>query len=184
MQMRIAPNPLLGPIVLAGFMALLAACATPETRVRVQQAEEGLPNCNSFAWHAAPGDVVSLTDQRVRAAVTAQLEAKGYAVAEHADCRIAYMLTTREIPKAKPGVGVGVGGGSRGVGGGIGISLPVGGRSGHAATFTLDVIDAAKNAQVWSGSIEVELDGAEPTDEEARKLAERVLSVYPDAGST
>lgn len=183
--MLITRNALERSVVLAGFMSLLAACATPETQVRVQQAEEGLPNCKSFAWYAAPGDVVSLADQRVRAAVMAQLAAKGYAtVEENADCRIAYALTTREIPKAKPGVGIGVGGGSHGVGGGIGVSLPVGRKAGHAGTFTLDVIDAAKNAQVWSGSLEVELDGAEPSDEEARKLAERVLSAYPDAGST
>ncbi|HEY8537758.1 MAG TPA: DUF4136 domain-containing protein [Steroidobacteraceae bacterium] len=183
--MLIARNPLARSVILAGFMSLLTACATPEMQVRVQQAEEGLPKCKTFAWHVPPGDVVSLTAQRVRSAVMVQLETKGYGVVEeNADCRIAYFLRTREIPKAKPGVGIGVGGGSRGVGGGIGVSLPVGGKSGYAGTFTLDVIDAAKNVQVWSGSVDVELEGPDLSEEDARKLAEHVLSAYPDAEST
>ena len=65
-----------------------------------------------------------------------QLKTKGYQeVDDKADCGIAYRLTTREIPKAKPGVGVGVGGGSGGVGGGIGVSLPIGRKSGFTGTF-------------------------------------------------
>ncbi len=87
----------------------------------------------------------------VKAAVLAQLEAKGCEqAADKPECRIAYHMTTREIPKAKPSVGVGVGGGSRGMGGGIGVSVPIGRRPAFTGTFTLDVIDAAKNAQVWA----------------------------------
>jgi hypothetical protein len=111
-----------------------------------------------------------------------QLKAKGYEeVTDKADCRIAYQLTTRELPKAKPGVGVGVGGGSGGVGGGIGISLPIGRKSGFVGTFLLDVIDGTKNAQVWRGSVETELEGTDVSDAEARELAKEVLSAYPDS---
>ncbi len=169
--------------VLGGLtLTFLAACATPSSQVRVDQAESGLPNCRTFAWHAPTGDLASLNDQRIRSAVMAQLKAKGYQeVADKPDCRIAYQLTTREIPKAKPGVGVGVGGGSGGVGGGIGVSLPIGRKSGFTGTFVLDVIDSAKNAQVWSGSIDTELATAEPSESEARDLVQEVLSAYPNA---
>jgi hypothetical protein len=163
-------------------MIVLAACATPEQRVRVDQAEGGLPNCRTFAWHPIPGDIASFTDQRVKVAVMEQLKAKGYAeTAENPDCRIAYQLTTNEVPRRKPGVGVGVGGGSRGVGGGIGITLPIGRKSGYTGTFTLDVIEAAKNAQVWRGSVDVGLETAEVSESEAQQLAEEVLGKYPNS---
>jgi hypothetical protein len=166
---------------LAAAAIVLAACASRASQVRVDQAAGGLPNCRTFAWHAAPGDTASFSDQRVKAAVMSELKSKGYEEsADKADCKIAYHLTTREIPKAKPGVGVGVGGGSGGVGGGIGISLPIGKKSGFTGTFTLDVIDAAKNAQVWSGAIDAELATADISDEEAGALANDVLSAYPD----
>jgi hypothetical protein len=159
----------------------LTACAAPAARVRVDQAES-LPSCRTFAWHPTSGDTASLSDQRVRAAVMEQLKSKGYQeVTDKADCRIAYHLTAREIPKAKPGVGVGVGGGSGGMGGGIGVSLPIGRKSGFTGTFGLDVIDNAKSAQVWSGSIEAELGAAELSDREAKELADEVLSAYPNS---
>jgi len=163
-------------------VAILSACAATASRqVRVDQAEGGLPNCRTFAWHATPGDVESLTDQRVRTAVMSRLKAKGYQeVADKPDCRVAYHLSTRELPKAKPGVGVGVGGGSGGLGGGIGVSLPIGRKSGFTGTFVVDVIDNTKNAQVWSGSLDAELAAAEVTEGEAADLASEVLSAYPN----
>ncbi|HVF16352.1 MAG TPA: DUF4136 domain-containing protein [Steroidobacteraceae bacterium] len=169
-------------LILSSIMVgSLAACATQSERVRVDQVEGGLPNCRTFAWHTVSGDAASFSDQRVRTAVMEQLKAKGYQeAAENPDCRVAYRLTTREIPKAKPGVGVGVGGGSGGIGGGIGVSLPIGQKSGFTGTFALDVIDAAKSAQVWSGTLEAELAAAEVTEEEARDLASEVLSAYPN----
>jgi len=164
-------------------LGMLAGCATPGELVSVDQAEGGLPECRTFAWHAISGDAASLSDQRVKAAVMAQLKAKGYEESsEKPDCRIAYHMRTREIPKAKPSVGVGVGGGSRGVGGGIGVSLPIGRNPRFTGTFTLDVIEASKNAQVWSGSIDADIAEAELSDEEARRLAEEVLARYPNAG--
>lgn len=167
---------------LALLSILLAGCAAPGAKVRVDQAEGGLPDCRSFAWHPTSQDAVSLTDQRVHAAVMQRLEAKGYRqVAENPDCRIAYHMTTRELPKARPGVGVGVGGGSRGVGGGIGVSVPVGRRAAYSATFTLDVIDASKNAQVWSGTISTEVSEPELTEREAKRLVDEVLGAFPDA---
>jgi hypothetical protein len=170
-----------GLVLSSIIVSSLAACATPSERVRVDQVEGGLPNCRTFAWHTVSGDAASFSDQRVRTAVMDQLKAKGYQEApDKPDCRIAYRLTTREIPKAKPGVGVGVGGGSGGVGGGIGVTLPIGQKSGFTGTFALDVIDATKNAQVWSGTLETELAAAEVTEEEARDLAAEVLSAYPN----
>lgn len=168
-------------VVLLTTALFVAGCATQTSKVRVDAAEGGLPHCKSFAWNPISGDAASFTDQRVRAQVMQALQAKGYTEsADKPDCRIAYHLSTSEIPKAKPGVGVGVGGGSRGVGGGIGITLPIGKRKGQNGTFTLDVIDAEKNAQVWSGSVDSTFDAAELSEEEAKAVVQKVLGEFPD----
>ena len=164
-------------------VAAMSGCATSAPpQVRVDSIEGALPNCQTFAWNPAPGtDAASFTDQRVQGVVMQTLEAKGYTQsAEKPDCRIAYHLTTHENPQSKPRVGVGMGGGSGGVGGGVGISLPIGKKKNQSGTFTLDVIDATKNAQVWSGSVDAAFDSAELTDEDAKAVVEQVLAKYPD----
>ena len=123
----------------------------------------------------------TLTEQRVKSAVLAELKEKGYAqAAEKGDCRVTYALDIHERPTNKPGVGVGVGGGSRGVGGGIGVTLPIGKRSEQSGTFTIDIVDTAKNAQVWSGSLDASFLKPEPNEDETREIVARVLEKYPD----
>jgi len=160
---------------------LIAGCtATAPSRVRVDMAESGLPDCQSFEW-LPQQQPASLSEQRIKSAVMAELERKGFSTAsEKGDCRVTYVLDVHERPKSKPSVGVGAGGGSRGVGGGIGVSLPIGSRNEHAGTFTIDIIDAAKNAQVWSGSVDATFKDAELNDEEVRELVATVLAKYPD----
>jgi hypothetical protein len=169
----------------SGFLlaaTLLAGCtATAPSKVRVDMAESGLPNCQTFAWLPTQQQPASLTEQRVKNQIMAKLEEKGYAqVAEKADCRVTYVLDIRERPVSKPGVGVGIGGGSGGIGGGIGVSLPIGKRKEQAGTFTIDIVDAAKNAQVWSGSLDATFLKPEPNEDETREIVERVLEKYPD----
>jgi hypothetical protein len=167
-------------ITLASVL-LLSACASTGSQVRIDKADTfDAVQCQSFAWHAPSDQPASFTDQRVRNHVMAALKAKGYAeVNENPSCRVSYVLSTRERPRSRPGVGVGVGGGSGGIGGGIGVTLPVG-RKSEAGTFTLDIIDSAKNAQVWSGSVEGAFGSAELTDDEAKSLVEEVLAEFPD----
>jgi hypothetical protein len=168
-------------VALLAIAMVTTGCATQMSKVRVDSAEGGLPSCQTFAWNPISGDAASFTDQRVRTEVMQALQAKGYTEsADKPDCRIAYHLSTQEIPKSKPGVGVGVGGGSGGLGGGIGINIPIGKRPGQSGTFTLDVIDATKNAQVWSGSVESGFDSTELSDTEAKAVVQKVLAEFPD----
>ena len=166
------------------IVGVVAGCASMEsTPVRVDVAESGVPSCKTFEWLPTPQQPASFTEQRVKGEVMAKLKQKGYGeVAEKGDCRVTYVLDVHEQPKNKPSVGVGAGGGSGGMGGGIGISLPIGKKNGQAGTFTLDVVDAAKNAQVWSGSIDASFDKAELTEDDARKVVAAVLERYPDQG--
>ncbi|MBL8271437.1 DUF4136 domain-containing protein [Steroidobacter sp.] len=167
---------------LALGVAMLAGCsATAPSRVRVDMAESGLPNCQSFEWLPTPQQPASFTEQRVKSEVMTKLKAKGYSeVTEKGDCRVTYVLDMHEVAKNKPRVGVGAGGGSGGIGGGIGISLPIGKRAEQSGTFTIDVVDTAKNAQVWSGSVDASFLKAELNEDEAREVVATVLEKYPD----
>ncbi|MBM0103887.1 DUF4136 domain-containing protein [Steroidobacter sp. S1-65] len=165
-------------------VALLAGCtATAPSRVRVDMAEGGLPSCKTFEWLPTQQQPATLTEQRVKGAVLTELKKKGYSEAEKAECRVTYVLNVHERPKNKPSVGVGAGGGSGGIGGGIGVSLPIGKRNEQAGTFTIDVVDAAKNAQVWSGSIDATFEKAELNEDEVREVVTKVLEKYPDRAS-
>jgi hypothetical protein len=159
---------------------LLAACASQKSAVRVDQAETPKA-CTTFAWHSPSKDPATLTEQRLQRTALNELKRKGYQTeGAAADCKISYQLSSYELAKPKPSVGVGAVGGSGGIGGGVGISLPLGKRPSQHATLTLDVIDAATNAQVWSGTLEANLEKAEPSDEEIQKLVAKILERYPD----
>jgi hypothetical protein len=160
---------------------VLSACATTASPVRVDKADVDLARCQTFDWLQPSSEPASLTDQRVRAAALAELERKGYTLAtDKPSCRVSYVLSTYERPRAKPRVGVGAGGGSGGIGGGIGVSLPVGRRDDRGGTFTLDVVDVATNSQVWSGSIDRSFEAAELTEQESTDAVKEVLSEFPD----
>ena len=164
---------------------VLSGCTTTQSSpVRVDVAESGLPKCTTFEWLPTPQQPASFTEQRVKTEVMTRLKAKGYSeVTEKADCRITYVFDVSERPKNKPSVGVGAGGGSGGMGGGIGISLPLGKKNQQAGTFTIDVVDTAKNAQVWSGSLDASFAKAEISEDEAREVVAKVLERYPDKGA-
>ena len=166
----------------ASAALLLGGCATQSSAVRVDQAADSdLAKCHSFDWHSGSSDAASLTDQRVRAAALKELENKGYTLStDKPDCRIAYVLSTQDRPKPKPSVGVGVGGGSGGARGGIGVSLPIGSHKQQVGAFTLDIVDVAKNAQIWSGSVDVGIQAQQISDEEADAAVHTILKMYPD----
>lgn len=173
----------------AVLIVLASTNAMAASKVRVDKLEGPLPQCQSFAWIATPGDATSLTEQRVREEVTAVLQAKGYTVvaqdaADKADCRIAYhFAASAEQRRSGPSVGVGAGGGSGGIGGGIGIRLPIGGKK-TSGTFTLDVVDGSRNAQVWSGSMDTATKTAELSSGEAKSIVEKILAEYPNRAAT
>lgn len=167
--------------LLVGAVALVG-CASAPSNVRVDRSESvDVAKCNTVAWRPASQEAASFTEQRVRAAVMRELEAKGYKQAtDRPDCRITYVLSVQERPPQKPRVGVGAGGGSGGVSGGIGVSIPIGRRATHGGTFTLDVIDVASNSQIWSGSLDAGFTAAEPSAEEIDALVAEVLAELPD----
>jgi hypothetical protein len=184
MKTFVSPCVALASVALLG---LLAGCASMQrsSPVRVDMAETGLPNCRSFQWLPAAQQPASFTEQRVKSEIMAKLKEKGYTevadkATEKADCRVTYVLDVHEVSNGKPSVGVGAGGGSGGIGGGIGVSLPIGKRKQQSGTFTIDVVDSAKNAQVWSGALDARFSKAELTQDEARAVVAEVLERFPN----
>ena len=169
---------------MAAALVALSGCATQSSAVRVDKADADLTMCRTFDWHSASADAASFSEQRVRAAALKQLETKGYTLStEKPDCRIAYLLPTQDTQKRKPTIGVGVGGGSGGVRGGIGVGVPIGSQKEQIGTLTLDIVDVAKNAQIWSGSMDVGLHGQEISEEEANQAVGLILAEFPDRAS-
>lgn len=158
-------------VLLLGLPAVLLAlsgCATPRS-VRVDKADADLSKCRTFDWRPVSSDAASFTDQRVRAAALKRLEEKGYTLAtDKPDCQVTYVLSTQDRPKPKPNVG------------GIGVSLPIGRHKEQVGTFTLDVVDVAQNAQIWSGSLDVAIKASEISGEEADEAVRLILAEFPD----
>lgn len=172
MRLPLLPCLLLPALVLAG-------CASAP-RLYVEEAAEP-PACSQFGWFMPGDQPETFVDQRMRTEVMGTLAAKGYAVAgEDPDCLVAYRLVTETRSRSGPSVGLGMGGGSGRVGGGVGVSLPMGESSSASGRLSLDVIDAARNAQVWSGTLDKATRSAEPTVEEIRAAVQQILAAFPD----
>jgi hypothetical protein len=169
------------PAMLAGAMVAAAGCASPKVYVQSAGAE---PECSSFNWQEQKGATSSLTDRQVRSEALHVLQEKGYALEETTpDCRIAYALHTDV--KRGSGASIGLGTGTFGghIGGGIGVSVPVGSRSEAVGNLSLDVIDVASNAAIWSGSLE-EAVSEQPSDEEISAAVRRILERFPDRAAS
>ncbi len=164
--------------LLVAFASSVTACST--NKVRVDSARDTPIACKSFDWLRAGSGVESFTEQRVREAALRELTRKGYQQSsEQPDCKVSFDFAAHESSGGKPRVGVGVGGGSGGLGGGVGISLPIPGGKRRSGEFSLNVIDAKKNAEIWRGSTEAATRDAELTAGEAAELVEKVLAKFP-----
>lgn len=170
-------------IILIGFVSLLSACATkPAVRVD-QDRNANLAAYKSFGWLASEKPASSLTEERIRGAVIAALQSKGYKYDDkNPDYRVAYTLNAYQKPKdSGMRIGLGAGGGSGHVGGGVGLSIPIGKRSIVAGTLTLDVVDAARKTQVWTGAYESNVEEGELAETTAQKMVAMILAKWPDA---
>jgi hypothetical protein len=193
-------------IGLAVATALLTACTTPSP-VRVDRDPAvDLSQYQTFAWFTPPADAkpatppsstnksenkgelgpatpdTTLQENRLRAAIAAALQAKGYRQDDSKpDFHISYAFNVFQKPKNSGfSIGVGAGGGSGNVSGGVGVSLPLGKRTNLIGALTLDVIDTARNTQVWTATYQSKV--SDPLDDAtARQLADTILEKYPPA---
>lgn len=159
----------------------LAACGTTAPRV-VTDSAASAPQCHSVAWAPTDDRPLSMADQQLRDLLLDTMRGKGYALAnENADCVLYHRFgTSHSATRSGPSVGLGVGGGSSRVGGGVGLSFPMGGGSRTGAQLVVDVVDAARNEQVWGGTADLTLAGQQPTRAELADAVARLLYRFPD----
>jgi Domain of unknown function (DUF4136) len=186
-------------LVLVAAALLLASCASPP-KVRVDKdTSTNFASYKTFGWlgsqrapaaaEVVPGQAAapaapemnSLTTNRVRNAVTAVLQAKGYVFDEaHPDFKVGYALNVYEHQKdSGMRIGLGAGGGGGHAGGSVGVSIPVGATKNLMGTMTIDIIDGARNAQVWTGSYEQKVQGENISDEDANRIVSIILTYFP-----
>lgn len=175
----LATSPL--AVVAALVAALGAGCsATPD--VRVQQIDTGV-QCPSIGRFSVPADAppATIVDQRLDAEILRWLAAAGVDTrAASPACWVRHSTATRLAIAPSSGVSVGVGGGSWGRGGGsvgvgVGITVPVGESSRRDVALTIEIIDAARRQQVWTGTLDGALSAA-PGDAEVARAVDTILA--------
>ena len=164
--------------LVVGIALAAAACATAP-KLYVDAADEPL-TCGSFGWLELPERPASIAEQRIRTEVMRTLQAKGYAEDnEGPDCLVSGAIYAGARPGSPVSVGVGAGrwGGSFGTS--VGVSVPVGGGTRTVGNLAIDVIDVARNAEVWRGTLESAFRTPEPTSEEVGGAVRKVLEAFP-----
>jgi hypothetical protein len=48
--------------------------------------------------------------------------------------------------------------------------------------MSVDVFDATRKTQIWTGSLEATLDGPDLTSEDAKRMVTEILKKFPDRG--
>jgi len=173
-------------IIGVATLVLIAGCATPP-KVRVDKdSHTDFASYKTFAWFEStaaiePQKTSTLVGERVRAAVIAALQSKGYVLSEvQPDFRVSYLLNAYERPRESGmRLGLGAAGSSGNVGGGVGVSIPLGKRTEIAAAMTLDIIDGKRNAQVWTGTYETVVSDVDIKDTDANLLVAAILAKFP-----
>lgn len=150
-------------------MSLVAACAsTPPEPQTLREAQADFSAYRTFGWHAAgEGKPASIVDGYVRTAIANELKAKGYVEAPEGtapDLTIDWEGARTEKLKNNPfRIGIGVGSYGSSGGGSVGVGSPSV-KQVKEGSLVVHVIDPAREAEVWRGSIERELgkDGVTP----------------------
>jgi hypothetical protein len=155
-----------------GAMSLAGCASSPTQPQSMLNPEADFGSYKTFGWETdestnASGQPVSIVDSNIRAAITAEMTRKGYAVAPAGttpDLRVAYETAKAEKVKSSP-FRIGVGVGSYGSSGGAGVGVSSSGvQNVLEGTLVVHVIDPARKAEVWWGRATHELGkkGADP----------------------
>ena len=140
--------------------ALLAGCATapPEPR-SMRDPSADFTAFKTFGWAPRPAPdgsdaPLQLLDKNIRESIAAEMQRRGYTESQdNPDLKIAYETAKADKVENNPvRVGIGVGGWGGNVGGSVGVSSPSV-RSFTEGRLVIHAIDAAKNAEVWQGSV-------------------------------
>ena len=171
-----------------GAGALVSGCASapakPET---MRDAQADFSAYETFGWHAAApvgksGATTSIVDGYIRTAIANELKSKGYvevAAGTTADLTVEYEAASAEKLKNNPfRIGVGVGGYGSNVGGSVGVGSP-GVKEIKEGTLVVHVIDPARKAEVWRGSVAHELGKGGVKPEAVQSAVAELMRDFP-----
>jgi hypothetical protein len=162
-------------------VAFAAGCATAP-RPHVDTGD--LPvACGTFGW-LEDDRAATIAEQRLRNEVTQVLQDKGYRKVDASpDCLVSAGIFTGVRPRSPVSVGLGAGRWGGSVGGSVGVSMPVGGGARTIGNLAIDVIDVARNAEVWRGTLEGAFRTAEPASDEVAAAVRQLLEEFPRRGA-
>jgi hypothetical protein len=149
----------LGPVAALVVLAALAAgCATPAPEpVSMRDPSVNFAAFKTFGWVAGSTSTdqpVMLLDQHIRAAITAELNRRGYVAAtEKPDLLIAYETASAQKVENNPvRVGVGIGSWGGNMGGSVSMGSPSV-RNYKEGSLVIHAVDASRNTEVWQGQV-------------------------------
>jgi len=159
-----------------GFLVLtclLAGCTTSPPPVNsMQDPQANFREFTTFAWDngkdpQAGEQPITILDTNIRAAITNELQRKGYAEAvagTNPNLLLQYETAAAEKIKSNPfRIGIGMGGAGSNGAAGVGVSSPSA-KEVREGTLVLRAIDPARNAEVWNGRVSRELGKGGPPD--------------------
>jgi hypothetical protein len=161
-----------------------AGCATPPPETAsMRDPAVNFANFKTFGWAAgasATDQPVQLLDQNIRAAITTELNRRGYVVATGSpDLRIAYETATASKIKNNPvRIGVGMGSWGGNVGGSVGVGSPSV-KNYQEGSLVIHAIDATRNAEVWQGSVSGELGKGSVAQAAITQAVARAMKDFP-----
>ncbi|WP_119293082.1 DUF4136 domain-containing protein [Azohydromonas sediminis] len=172
---------------LIALVAALAGCAAGPA-VRTTALPEASA-CRSLGWMPpqANAPAATIADQKIRNAIQRTLDAAGRAPTAAAPaCWVTFSTSRSGGASSGSGMSVGVGaggvsGGSVGVGLGVGFSIPIAGGPVRDTRLTIDLVDAQRRQQVWSGSVDDAYASAAPADDDIERAVQAILAKLPPA---
>ena len=145
-------------LVVLSLALLVAGCATPPAEpVSMRDPTVNFAAFKTYGWSpaAATSDQpLRLLDQNIRAAISAELQRRGYVEsAEQPNLRIAYETASAQKVESNPvRVGIGIGSWGGNVGGSVNVGSPSV-RNYKEGSLVIHAVDPARNAEVWQGQV-------------------------------
>lgn len=177
------------PLVLLTAGLLGGCVSTPPPVHSMQDTQANFDSFNTFTWDPGKDSTqpVSILDSNIRAAISNELQGKGYAEAvagAKPDLVLQYETAAAEKLKSNPfRIGIGMGGAGSNGAAGVGVSSPSA-KNVREGTLVLRVIDPARNAEVWNGRVSRELGKGGPPDPALIKNAVgELLQEFPARGA-
>jgi len=171
-------------LVVLSLALLVAGCATPPPEpVSMRDPAVNFAAFKTYGWSpaAATSDQpLRLLDQNIRAAISAELQRRGYVEsAEQPNLRIAYETASAQKVKSNPvRIGVGIGSWGGNAGGSVSMGSPSV-QSYQEGSLVIHAVDAARNTEVWQGSVAGQMNKGSVEPAAINQAVARAMKDFP-----